>query len=78
MFFKLTCRKNPQIVKVEFYHPIGGNLSMPIILLENTSDRISGQPILFVQSCDAHLLEYADELYRKVSSIKKQKVRLES
>jgi hypothetical protein len=38
---------------------------------KNISDRINEKPILIVQDSDAHLLEYADELYRKAIKDKK-------
>jgi hypothetical protein len=38
---------------------------------KNISDRVNGRPILMVQDSDTHLLEYADELYRKAIKDKK-------
>ena len=89
MFFKLTCRRNPQTEKVESYYRLVESYrdvnnfirhrtivtagfidhfsaDELIFIQKNITDRISGKPILFVQDCDALLLEYADELYRKV------------
>ena len=94
MFFKLTCRRNPQTEKVESYYRLvesyrdANNFIRHrtivtagfidhfsadelIFIQKNITDRISGKPILFVQDCDAHLLEYADELYYKALKNKK-------
>ena len=38
---------------------------------KNISDRVNGKPILMVQDSGTHLLEYADELYRKAIKDKK-------
>lgn len=88
MYFKASCRNNPQTQKVESYYRLVESYRDAnnyirhrtivtagfidhfsadelIFIQKNITDRINGKPILLVQDSDAHLLEYADELYSK-------------
>jgi hypothetical protein len=88
MYFKASCRNNPQTQKVESYYRLVESYRDAnnyirhrtivtagfidhftadelIFIQKNITDRINGKPILVVQDSDAHLLEYADELYLK-------------
>lgn len=94
MYFKASCRRNPQTEKVESYYRLvesyrdANNYIRHRTIVtagfidhftaeelnfiqKNISDRINGKPILMVQDSDTHLLEYADELYRKAIKDKK-------
>jgi hypothetical protein len=94
MYFKASCRRNPQTEKVESYYRLvesyrdANNYIRHRTIVtagfidhftaeelnfiqKNISDRINGKPILMVQDSDTHLLEYADELYRKALKDKK-------
>jgi hypothetical protein len=94
MFFKASCRRNPQTEKVESYYRLVESYrdannyirhrtivtagfidhfsADELIFIQNKiTDRINGKPDLFVQDCDASLLEYADELYHKALKDKK-------
>ncbi len=94
MYFKASCRRNPQTEKVESYYRLvesyrdANNYIRHRTIVtagfidhftaeelnfiqKNISDRINGKPILIVQDSDTHLLEYADELYRKAIKDKK-------
>jgi hypothetical protein len=42
-----------------------------IFIQKNITDRINGNPVLFVQDSDVPLLEYTDELYYKALKSKK-------
>lgn len=88
MYFKASCRRNPQTDKVESYYrlvesyrDVNNYIRHRTIVTagfidhftaeelnfiqKNISDRINGKPILIVEDCHTHLLEYADELYYK-------------
>jgi hypothetical protein len=88
MYFKASCRRNPQTEKVESYYrlvesyrDVNNYIRHRTIVTagfidhftaeelnfiqKNISDRINGKPILIVEDRHTHLLEYADELYRK-------------
>lgn len=99
MFFKASCRRNPQTEKVESYYRLVESYRDSnnyikhrtivtagfidhftadelIFIQKNITDRINGNPILFVQDADSQLLQYADELYYK--ALKDRKVDFKS
>ena len=94
MYFRISCRKNPQTQKVESYYRLvesyrdANNYIRQrtivtagfidhytadelLFIQKNITDRINGNPVLFVQDSDVPLLEYADELYYKALKSKK-------
>ncbi|MBP6386963.1 MAG: IS1634 family transposase [Pseudarcicella sp.] len=94
MYFKASCRRNPQTDKVESYYRLVESYrdvnnyirhrtivtagfidhftaEELIFIQKNITDRVKGIPILIVEDSQTHLLDYADELYRKAVKDKK-------
>ena len=94
MYFKASCRRNPQTDKVESYYRLVESYRDAnnyirhrtivtagfidhytaeelIFIQKNITDRVNGKPILIVEDSQAHLIEYADELYKKAVKDKK-------